>query len=508
MDYFIDDLLSSSKRSSSKSRTTSAGPSSPPLPPAPTLTRRKKSKSVKFPENPNTSAGQDSKAPTVLPAEAAAVPLPATPAPPSVELPSDEVPKVTSPEAIAVVTGPTQADYFSVAAPPEAQNLLTIPGAPAEAKKGDPAFFTPSLELPLPVSEMSQSEAEVPVVEDEPVEVTDKKDEPRVIEPGSLSEVEAANHETEDPTAMKEIPTNRAESPPPVLHLSQSPIAVVHGQPAILIGISGSPASGKTTVAHLLSLALGPTVPCFLIHQNDFSNPKHLLVPQDGDELGLDSRNTINFSLFKKVLEYAKREGRLPPNYLSEEPEANAAHALSQIDAALLESLQDRLLHMPAFQDGRPVGIVEGPYLYQSETVRDLLDVKIFLRTSKSVARRRCLEKTNEPGAGLGTEYWDFADNFERKVWHNHAREHEILFEHGDIESRPNQRFCRKVAISVQPAIDMDLIETLGWIIDQVEESCKQGHEHEDSRIEFEFEACDCSHGLLGKIRKTLFDLL
>ena len=508
MDYFIDDMLSSSKRASSKSRTTNPSPSSPPLPPMPTLTRKRKSKSVKFPENPDTSAALDSKAPGIPAAEAAGVALPPTPVPPSAELPSDEVAKVTSPEPITTVTHPAQADYFSAAAPPQAQDLLAVPSTTAETEKGALAFFTPASELPLLIAEMSQPEAEVTGVEDEPTEVTDKGDEPPVIAPGPSSEVEAAGDATDNPTTTKDIPADRIESPPPVLHLSQTPTPVVYGQPAILIGISGSPASGKTTLAHLLSLALGPMTPCFMIHQNDFSNPKHLLVPEDGDMLGLDSRNTINFPLFKRALEYLKREGRLPPSYFSQEPEDDWEHALSQLPSALLESVQDSLRHLPAFQDGRPVGIVEGPYLYRSETVRDLLDVKVFLRTSKSVARRRCFEKTSEQGSGTGTEYWDFADSFDRNVWRNHAREHELLFEHGDIEARPNLRLCGKVGISVQPAIEMDLAETLRWVIDEVQVSCPAGRNREHLSIEAEFEACDCSEGLLGKIRKRMFDIL
>ncbi|KAL8961293.1 MAG: hypothetical protein Q9183_005326 [Haloplaca sp. 2 TL-2023] len=509
MDYLINDMLSSSKRASSKSRTTSPSPSSPPLPPTPTLSRKRKSKSVKFPENPGTNAASDTKAPETPAAEAAEIALPPTPAPSSTELPSAEAPKVTSPEPITTaVTDPAQTDYFSAAAPPRAQDLLSVPSATGETEKGASAFFTPASELPLPVAEMSQPEAEVTGVEGEPTVVKDKGDEPRVVAPGLSSEVEDADNAIEDPTTTKDIPADGVESPPPVLHLSQTPTPVVHSQPAILIGISGSPASGKTTMAHLLSLALRPAMPCFLIHQNDFSNPKHLLVPEDGDMMGLDSRHIINFSLFKRALDYSKCEGRLPPSYSSQEPEDDEAHARSEESAALLESLQDNLLHVPAFQDGRPVGIVEGPYLYQSETVRDLLDVKVFLRTSKSVARRRYFERMGEQGSGNGMEYWDFADSFDHNVWRNHTREHEVLFEHGDIEARPNLRLCGKVGIAVQPALDMDLAETLQWVIGQVKDSCTADRDSEHSTIEADFEACDCSEGLLGKIRKRIFDIL
>lgn len=60
---------------------------------------------------------------------------------------------------------------------------------------------------------------------------------------------------------------------------------------------------------------------------------------------------------------------------------------LSQISSGLLEYLRSVLAGVPGLREDRPIGIVEGDLLYHSETIRNLLDIKILLRTTRKESR-------------------------------------------------------------------------------------------------------------------------
>lgn len=516
MDYFIDDMLNSSRRGSTKSLPSSPGPSEPPLPPFPTPTRKKKNKSVKFPECTSSGMAESSKMPEA--SSAAAVPLPDTPAPPTVDLPADGAVKedgLLSPISVATTAAPTQSDYFSATELPPSQSTLAVPRVPGASDTGAPAFFTPASELPLPIPELSHPAKEPIQPGDDLQHLAEDPSAAMETEPATATEEQdASSHLQGDLGAAKGVSEDRVESPPSVLRISHSPIPIIHSQPAILIGISGVPSSGKTTLAHLLSVILPPTTSCFILHQDDFSNPKHLLVPNVNGEFEYDSRSAINFSAFKRVLEYAKHERRLPPGFLSQQPQDERERALSQVPSAVLEELQDSLLHLPSLQDGQPIGIIEGSSLYRSETVRSLLDIKLFLRARRAISGTRCFEHSVKQSSDSGREYWDFRNSFDRNVWRNLTREHEVLFENGDVEARPNLRTCEGVGIAVQSDLDLSLNETLQWVVDKVKSGCEEVAYSRDGEIrsilerKVEYEFCDCKEGLLGKIRQTIFDIL
>ncbi|KAL8696894.1 MAG: hypothetical protein Q9201_007426 [Fulgogasparrea decipioides] len=420
---------------------------------------------------------------------AAAVPLPETPAPSTASANQG----MLSPKSVATEAALTPSDNFPVVELPPPQPTLAASA---------PAFFTPATELPPGSSQPAG-------------------DPPTAMEADAApaaEEQDAAVHPDEASSVAKElpedVPENRAESPPPVLHLSHSSVPVIESLPAILIGLSGSPSSGKTTLAHFLSSILPPATPWFIIHQADFFNPKHLLVPDNNGKLDIDGRHAINFSAFKRVLEYAKREGRLPPTFLTLQPEAERERALSQISSAVKEQMQASLLNVQSLESGQSIGIVEGSSLYRSETVRSLLDTKFLLRTSKETSRIRRFEEPNNLDSNLERTHHDRIDYFDRVVWRNYTRDHEVLFEDGNVEGRPQRRVCEGFGIQVQPYMDMSLSGTLQWVLDMFRRDIEEvacHHDREvasllDSKAEFEF--CNCDEGLLGKIRQTIFDLL
>lgn len=483
MNYFIDDMLGPSRKSFTKSTPTSPAPTEPPLSPAPSSSSKsRKGKSTK------SWRGQSSSA-------AASVPLPETPLPPKV---SSE-PGIPSPKSAATTVA--KSDYFTGVELVPPAGPSTNPDVQEPPAPGSTAFFTPMPEPP-------QGDLEVPPL----AEISTKTE---------SSSGEALVAEKQQPIALpderdnaeKEMPPERIESPPPTLYVVHDPIPVVHSKPAIMIGLSGSPESGKTTLAYLLSLVLPPTTPSFIIHQDDFFVRKHLLIPNDNDgDLEVKYRRTVDFTAFKKLIEYSKREGRLPPGFRSLQPKGDQESVLSQISPELVEELRASLADLPGLQDGRPVGIVDGFLLYHSSTIRSLLDMKILLRASKQASKKRRSERVLDDQNGLGQDKyaWESVDYFDRIVWQNYEDEHAVLFEDGDVEGNPILSICEGVKISVQPDLKMGLAEVLQWVVDVF----KKGHEvsmvHTQDRemveVVDEYEACRCNEGFLGKIRQAIFD--
>ena len=495
MDYFIDDILDASARRSKKSVAPTPSAPEPPLPPSPTVIRRKKTNSVRFPEGGSSSAAGSSK--LLEPPMAAAIPLPDTPAP-STDVPTaveTEAPPKVVPEADLGKSG-----YFPVAelAPPEEPHLR--PGLFGSSYTGGSTYFSPMSELPPPVAEMSQAIEELPVADKHLTEPASMAEEP---EPGGIT------------TASEDRPGDIDDDNdvPPMIHVAHQTIPTVHSQGAMLIGISGSPSSGKTTLAHLLSVILPPTIPSFIIHQDDFLIPDHLMIPPANGELATH-RHTADLSAFKRFVKYSKDEGRPPPAFRSMQPVNGREGAVSRMPADLLNQLSSMIAGTPSIHGGRSIGIVEGDLLYHSETIRSLLDIKILLRASREDARARRFDRADDQGAGEGRKFWDTKEYFERTLWPHYSKEHAILFDRADVDGRPKSRVCDNVGIRVQPMLNMSLEQALRWMVDVI---CRESEEvtylHDrkmassiDRREALEF--CSCTEGFLGKIRQTIFDFL
>ncbi|KAL8758938.1 MAG: hypothetical protein Q9184_003782 [Pyrenodesmia sp. 2 TL-2023] len=512
MDYLIDDMIHPSRKRSTKSDPISPTPSAPPAPPEPplppplTLTRAKKHKSVKLPQILSSAAASISK-PSETSA-AADIPLPETPAPPIVVSLADaskSQTSQTSPKSLPASATEAPSDYFSVgelAPPGTAWEGLPVPEPPARTTS---AFFTPTTELPPMTPEMPQPEeqpADEPIVEVEASAAQDADSPESEVQPEGLS------------AAAKEISGDRVATPPPMLHLANTPVPVVHSPPAIMIGISGAPASGKTTLAHLLSAILEPLTGSFIIHQDDFVIRKHLLIPGPEGRLDVNYRRTVDFSAFKKLIDHSKREGRLPPGFRSLQPEPERERALSQLSSGVVEHMRAELADIPSLRAGLPVGIVDGSLLYHSETIRGLLDVKIVLRASKETSKTRYVKRVQDADSHARRDRhpWETVDYFDVVLWPNYVGEHSVLFEDRFVEGRPVSDVCEGVGISVQPLLDMSIDEALLWVIDVLRKSCNEAAAHREREIASgvdrneDFEFCHCKEGLLGRIRQAIFN--
>lgn len=299
-----------------------------------------------------------------------------------------------------------------------------------------------------------------------------------------------------------ELPAESA-IPEEILSISPTPI---HDQSAILIGVSGITSSGKTTLAHLLLLIISPTTTVFLLHQDDFRVPKHLLVPSRNGELDADGANAFDFASMKRVLKYVKREGKLPSTFHTMQAEEDEhVRAVSLVSQDELDDLKALVTRSELFQSGRPIGVVDGSLLYHDPTIRSLLDVKIVLRASRDIAQQRRFEKPGNVDSEAGTNFWQTRDYFDRIIWPNYSEEHGPLFENGDVQSRPIVGLCEELGIVIQPELDLSVPETLKWATESIIKDISSQEFQETPNLGL---GSPSDHGWLEKIRQTLFDLV
>lgn len=291
------------------------------------------------------------------------------------------------------------------------------------------------------------------------------------------------------------------------------PVPVAHSNPAILIGISGCTGSGKTMLSHLLSCILPPETPRFVLHQDDFFIPKHFLIPSKSGELDADCRDAINFGALIRVMEFVKNEGKMPPGFHSDQGGTDEReHAIMLMNEEVINESKELLAKSGYTENGRPVCIVKGFLLYHEPRIRELLDVKLFLRTTKEIARARRFEKPDYAGEHAEEGFWKTNAYFDRAVWPNYIEEHSVLFHSSDVEGAPRRKLCKQLGIQMQPRLEMSIEEVFRWAISSIAEQQKTTFIETSRDLDPEevlgnrFEICDCGSGWVGKFRRFLYE--
>ena len=366
-----------------------------------------------------------------------------------------------------------------------------------------------------PAAGISDSVAEAPVSM-----TTDSKEATEVAQPAELSTTGAEGDGTErnqDPEAVEKegsepiiqeagIPESET-----TLHVVQETVPVVHTPPAILIGIAGCTCSGKSVLSYLLSSILPPASPTFVLHQDDFMVPPQLLVPSENGELDANCPEAVDFASLTRMLRFVKREGMVTAGFATKSDESDVQErAASMVSQGTLDELKVLLAESGKVGEGQPVGIVDGFLLFHRPEIRDLLDVKLFLRTTKEKAGARRFEKAENVGEDAGEVFWRTREYFEKTVWPNYVQEHWAMFRDGNVEGEPLFDVCDALAISVQPELDMSIEETVRWVVNCTVErlgalSMGQLRSLDPEEVLGDrYQLCECGHGWLGKVRRFL----
>jgi len=216
-----------------------------------------------------------------------------------------------------------------------------------------------------------------------------------------------------------------------------------------------------------------------------------------------------------RVIEFVKSEGKMPPGFQPDQDgTCEREHASTLVGEEVLNESREMMAKSGHFENGQPVCLVEGFLLYHEPRIRELLDVKLLLRTTKEMARARRFEKPDYAGEHAKEEFWKTNAYFDRAVWPNHVEEHSVLYHNSDVEGAPRRRLCKQFRIQIQPRLEMTIEEVLRWATSSIAEHQRRPFIETSRDLDPEevlgdrFEICDCGSGWLGKVRRLLYDIV
>lgn len=232
----------------------------------------------------------------------------------------------------------------------------------------------------------------------------------------------------------------------------------------VLIGISGPSSSGKTTLSRLLRDIYPNT---FILHEDDFyKTDAEIPVNEEGVQ-DWDCLEAIDLLAFQKALKYVKEHGTSPPGFESKEDQNEVG--IVDVKQKTISELKDsaNTMNERSGSEETRIAIIDGFLLFSESmaSIRELFDVKIFLRTDFQTAKTR-----REARKGYVTleGFWEDPPEYvDKVVWPNYVKDHAFMFEDGDVEGRVAEGVTRSSAISVMPwELRQDLEGGLRWIVD------------------------------------------
>lgn len=231
----------------------------------------------------------------------------------------------------------------------------------------------------------------------------------------------------------------------------------------LLVGISGPSSSGKTTLSRLLRDIFPPNQ-LSILHLDDFYLTDAEIPVKDGVQ-DWDCLESLNLPQLHSTLAFIKEHGRSPPDFVSKEDQNSVgSHG---VEEAVISRLREKIRDLIKQQGwNRKIAIVDGFLLFSNDMseVRDLFDVKMFLRTSYVTAKKR-----REARSGYVTleGFWEDPPGYvDQVVWPNYVADHKFLFVDENVEGELDQSTCDKYKIEGMPRdAEEDMGRCLEWAV-------------------------------------------
>ncbi|KAJ5765692.1 nicotinamide riboside kinase 1 [Penicillium odoratum] len=250
----------------------------------------------------------------------------------------------------------------------------------------------------------------------------------------------------------------------------------------IFVGLSGPSSSGKTTLAHILCQIFPNTE---ILHADDFCK-EFDQIPTVNGYLDCDGPAGVDFVRLGETLDYMKsHNGRLPDGFKSWQADVFPNLRLKAIELAPVELMENmrakvqqaqRLAGHNSSRDlvAAKIVFVDGFLLYHEPSIRNRLDLRLFLRLSHASAKQRRFTRPGYGSEAKSGEFWKTEDYFEKMVWRNYVAHHAQFFIGGNVEGIVHAQQCQNLGIEILPGLDRPLEDSLPWAIDQIIEFLKQ----------------------------------
>ncbi|KAF2793943.1 P-loop containing nucleoside triphosphate hydrolase protein [Melanomma pulvis-pyrius CBS 109.77] len=233
--------------------------------------------------------------------------------------------------------------------------------------------------------------------------------------------------------------------------------------PVLLLGISGPSSSGKTTLSRLLRDIFPPDL-VFILHLDDFYLTDAEIPVRNGIQ-DWDCVESLNLPELQSALVYIKEHGKSPPSFVSKEDQNSVGE--HGVDADTIDELKKMARNLVREKGWTtPIAIVDGFLLFSEDMadIRQLFDLKLFLRTSYQTAKRR-----REARSGYVTleGFWeDPPDYVDRIVWPNYVKDHSFLFEGGDVDGMLDESVCTNIGVRAMPReAEQSMAACLNWAV-------------------------------------------
>ncbi|KAF2470706.1 P-loop containing nucleoside triphosphate hydrolase protein [Lindgomyces ingoldianus] len=238
----------------------------------------------------------------------------------------------------------------------------------------------------------------------------------------------------------------------------------------LLVGISGPSSSGKTTLSRLLRDIFPST---FILHLDDFYLTDTDIPVRDGIQ-DWDCIESLNLHHLHDALSFIKTHGNSPPSLISKEDQNSVGD--HGVEPAVIEQLKQHVQTLlEKSRWNTPIAIVDGFLLFSESMadIRQMFDLKLFLRTSYETARGR-----REARSGYVTleGFWEDPPGYvDRIVWPNYVKDHAFLFQGNDVHAELNESVCRDIGINGMPRnAEESMTDCLTWAVQILESIIQQ----------------------------------